>query len=129
MVALDPILRWETEQNDESLQAQLYSIFYKALEVKIFAIESKKLPECVWPTIGTRFDTAIMATEGMPAFADDIEDYPSETVQLVLVPGLRLYKDEKGSFDCVGFKKREQKCTGTYRTLRKAVVVLKPPPA
>jgi hypothetical protein len=92
--------------------------------VKTFAIESKKLPECVWPTVGTRFDTAIMATEGMRASADDIEEYPSKTVQLILVPGLRLYEYEKETVNWFGFKKGHQQCTGTYRTLRKAVILL-----
>jgi hypothetical protein len=124
VVALGPILRWETEQNNESLRQQLCGIFCDALAVKTFAIESKKLPECVWPSLGTPFDTAIMATEEVPAYADDVERYPSKTVQLVLVPGLRLYEYDKQTVDCFGFKREHQQCTGSYRTLRKAVVLL-----
>jgi hypothetical protein len=63
------------------------------------------LSECVWPSLSTLFDTAIMATEGVPAYADDVERYPSKIVQLVLVLGLRLYEYDKQIVNCFGFKR------------------------
>jgi hypothetical protein len=47
-----------------------------------------------------------MMTEGVPAYADDVERYPSKTVQLVLVLELRLYEYDKQIVNCFSFKRK-----------------------
>jgi hypothetical protein len=133
IAALDPILvsrpksnKGEKQEDEARLRERLLGVFGDALELKLIAMVSKDMFECIWPSLETPFDPDTMETE-RAWFCDgddDVENYNSKRVQLVLVPGLRLYEYDRQMVDYFGFKREHERCTGSYRMLQKAVVLI-----
>ncbi|KAF2109608.1 hypothetical protein BDV96DRAFT_691638 [Lophiotrema nucula] len=131
IVALGPILpsrprynEGDEEADEALLRQRLNGIFCDALELKLLAMVSKDMFECIWPPLDTPFDPDTMETERTRFCVDDAESNNSKRVRLVLVPGLRSYEHDRQMVDYFGFKREHEQCTGSYRTLQKAVVLV-----
>jgi hypothetical protein len=131
LLTFGPILQSRPERNEEDgkadealLRERLVGIFSDALELKLLTMVSKDMFECIWPSLETPFDLDTMETERTRFCIDDVESYDLRRVTLVLVPGLRLYEYDRQMVDYFGFKREHEQCTGSYRTLQKAIVLV-----
>jgi hypothetical protein len=127
LIVLQPFISHDTNSETAFLLKQkLELIFHLAMEVKILAMTSRAMYECIWPVPKSAVEGNSMIIERPDSAQASIEMIAQHIplVRLTLVPGLRIWKYEKRTVDHYGFVRGEEEGLEAPELMIKAVVLI-----